>query len=235
MPEDLNKEFHRYLQWSERDGCWVCDVFDTEAYGRTVWEALQNSEHIIDEWLEASKIVGEKLDKEFGYMSEHKLLGDLETVLTKRFDRNQFCLAGFKENALCIQQEKNGWSVFVGKNGKRQNKTIYHILFMACLQFIRLCTKDETEAKSIYNEYIKLLERNKYCPQIFSDKDKQWYLDEVYKEMARRNIREENIPKVINRTGFLKVLEQCTEEQFHYAIESAVDEILEVASQAGLD
>ena len=235
MPKDLNKEFHRYLQWSERDGCWICDVFDCEATGATAWEALENSEGIIDEWLEASKLVGREVDKEFGYMSEHKLLGDLDAVLAKRFERKQFCLAGFQENAICIEQEGYGWSVFVGQNGNRQKEARYHILFVACLQFIRRCSKDEAEAKGIYDEFITLLERNTYCPRIFSDEDKQWYLDEVYKEMVRRRIREENIPKVIARTGFMEVLENYTEEQFHYAIESAVDEILEAASQAGLD
>ena len=57
------------------------------------------------------------------------------------------------------------------------------------------------------------------------------YLDEVYSEMKRRGYTLEEIPMVIAKTGFLSVLDEYPEEQFHYSAEDAVDEILFVAAK----
>lgn len=52
----------------------------------------------------------------------------------------------------------------------------------------------------------------------------------VHKEMSRCRYTPEEIPMVIGKTGFTKVMEQYPEEQMHYSIEDAVDEIVFVAS-----
>lgn len=65
---------------------------------------------------------------------------------------------------------------------------------------------------------------------VVSEEKKQKYIDRVHKEMIRRGYSPEQIPMVIGKTGFAKVMEQYPEEQLHYSIEDAVDEIMFVAS-----
>ena len=56
----------------------------------------------------------------------------------------------------------------------------------------------------------------------------QDYVQKVHEEMRKRGYTEEEIPKIIGRTGFMPVIEEFPEEQFCYTIEAAVDEILEI-------
>ena len=64
---------------------------------------------------------------------------------------------------------------------------------------------------------------------VISEEKKQKYIDMVHKERERRGYTPEQIPMVIGKTGFTKVMEQYPEEQMHYSIEDAVDEIMFVA------
>jgi len=65
-----------------------------------------------------------------------------------------------------------------------------------------------------------------------SEEKKKEYLDYIYEEMRRRGISSEEIPYVIAKTGFMSALEEYPEEQLHYSIPDAVDEILVVAATA---
>lgn len=49
--------------------------------------------------------------------------------------------------------------------------------------------------------------------------------------MKRRGFTSEEIPIVIGKTGFMFVMKEYPEEQMHYAVEDAVDEILLTASR----
>ncbi|MBQ3794979.1 MAG: hypothetical protein II842_01625 [Butyrivibrio sp.] len=60
---------------------------------------------------------------------------------------------------------------------------------------------------------------------------KDAYLQDVYTEMKRRGFQEEEIPKVIGKTGFLSALEKYPEEQLHYEISDAVNEIITTAAR----
>lgn len=57
------------------------------------------------------------------------------------------------------------------------------------------------------------------------------YLEKIYKEMDRRNITGEDIPRVIAKTGFMDALAYCPEEQLNCSISDAVDEILVIAAK----
>ena len=50
-------------------------------------------------------------------------------------------------------------------------------------------------------------------------------------EMKSRGLTEEEIPVVIGRTGFMEAIEQYPEEQLHYDISDAVDEIILTAAR----
>jgi len=65
-----------------------------------------------------------------------------------------------------------------------------------------------------------------------TEEKKQAYLAKVYKEMNRRNIFGDDIHRVISKTGFMKALNEYPEEQLHYSVADAVDEILVIAAKA---
>ena len=56
------------------------------------------------------------------------------------------------------------------------------------------------------------------------------YEEKIYIEMKKRGFSEEEIPFVINKTGFYEALEKYPEEQMHYSISDAVDEIIFAAA-----
>jgi len=57
------------------------------------------------------------------------------------------------------------------------------------------------------------------------------YIAKVHKEMKRRGFTSEEIPVVINKTGFLSALEEYPEEQLHYDVSDAVEEIIMTAAR----
>ena len=57
------------------------------------------------------------------------------------------------------------------------------------------------------------------------------YISMVYEEMENRGIEKDRIDIVISKTGFYDAINQYPEEQLHYPVESAVDEILLTAAQ----
>ena len=46
----------------------------------------------------------------------------------------------------------------------------------------------------------------------------------------RRGVNEDEIPRVIGKTGFMKALDEFPEAQLHYSAEDDVDEILVTAA-----
>jgi hypothetical protein len=56
------------------------------------------------------------------------------------------------------------------------------------------------------------------------------YISKIYNELNRRGVSSEEIPIVIGKTGFMSVMQDYAEEQMHYSIQDAVDEILLTAA-----
>lgn len=56
------------------------------------------------------------------------------------------------------------------------------------------------------------------------------YKEKVLCEMSRRGYSSEEIPVIINKTGFYEALEKYPNEQMHFSINDTVDEILFVAA-----
>ena len=59
----------------------------------------------------------------------------------------------------------------------------------------------------------------------------QAYISKIHEEMKNRGLTEEEIPVVIGRTGVMEAIEQYPEEQLHYDISDAVDEIILTAAR----
>lgn len=66
---------------------------------------------------------------------------------------------------------------------------------------------------------------------IVSKEKKQAYIDDVQTEMRRRGFTSEEIPVIIGKTGFMDALEKYPEEQLHYDVSDAVDEIIMTAAR----
>jgi hypothetical protein len=66
---------------------------------------------------------------------------------------------------------------------------------------------------------------------VITREKKDAYLQEIYTEMKRRGFQEDEIPKVIGKTGFMTALEKYPEEQLHYEVSDAVDEIITTAAR----
>ena len=56
------------------------------------------------------------------------------------------------------------------------------------------------------------------------------YRKKIYNEMLKRGFDPADVQKVIDKTGFEEALRLYPEEQMHYSISDAVDEILLVAA-----
>lgn len=56
------------------------------------------------------------------------------------------------------------------------------------------------------------------------------YFDDIRAELIKRGIPQQDVMKVISKTGFMSALNDFPEEQLHYSINDAVDEILVVAA-----
>lgn len=62
------------------------------------------------------------------------------------------------------------------------------------------------------------------------DERKKIYIADVYAEMEKRGISNVDAPRVIGKTGFMGALNEYPEEQMHYDVYDAVNEILLVAA-----
>lgn len=67
---------------------------------------------------------------------------------------------------------------------------------------------------------------------VISQEKKDAYLKDIYTEMKRRGFQDDEIPRVIGKTGFMTALEKYPEEQLHYEVSDAVDEIIVTAAKS---
>ena len=66
---------------------------------------------------------------------------------------------------------------------------------------------------------------------LVSVEKKNAYIEDVHAEMKRRGFTSEEIETVIGKTGFMSAMEQYPEEQLHYDVSDAVDEIIMTAAR----
>lgn len=65
---------------------------------------------------------------------------------------------------------------------------------------------------------------------VIKEEKKNRYIADVHAEMSRRGLSKNEIERVISKTGFYEAMELCAEEQMHYAVSDAVNEIIFVAA-----
>ena len=62
-------KYERIIFWSEEDGRWLVDVPELSgcmADGSTPYEALQNADQVISEWIETAKALGRPIPEPKG-------------------------------------------------------------------------------------------------------------------------------------------------------------------------
>lgn len=62
------------------------------------------------------------------------------------------------------------------------------------------------------------------------EKAKEMYMAHIYEEFLHRDISEADAKRVIAKTRFIECLNKFPEEQLHYSIADAVDEIMQTAA-----
>ena len=90
---------------------------------------------------------------------------------------------------------------------------------------------DELMNDEEFRKEYETMQLGKNGVRVITKEKKDAYLQEVYAEMRKRGFQEEEIPKVIGKTGFLSALEKYPEEQLHYEISDVVDEIITMAAR----
>ena len=65
-----------------------------------------------------------------------------------------------------------------------------------------------------------------------TEEQKKDYISMIHSEMKQRGLREDEIPKIIAKTGFMAVMSDCPEIQMHYDPYDAVNEILLTAARS---
>ena len=64
-----------------------------------------------------------------------------------------------------------------------------------------------------------------------TEEKKKKYISRIHTEMLHRGLTSEEIPKIIGKTGFMKVMDDYPEVQMHYHPKDAVNEILLTAAR----
>lgn len=74
------------------------------------------------------------------------------------------------------------------------------------------------------------IDKKWYELMVITEERKREYIADVHAEMSRRGMTESQITNVISKTGFEEVMEKYPEEQMHYDVSDAVNEIILVAA-----
>ncbi len=90
-------------------------------------------------------------------METANYLEALEKVISKRFSPKLYNIGGYKEAAVCIQSDPNGWVVYNGERGNRYAEIKCDTILKACLEFIRKLTHRVEDISAMEKELLLLV------------------------------------------------------------------------------
>lgn len=64
----------------------------------------------------------------------------LQEVLSKHYEKDEYSLDGYQECAVCLSYNEDGWVVYDGERGARNNPVYCDTIVQACMQVIRKLT-----------------------------------------------------------------------------------------------
>ena len=85
-------------------------------------------------------------------MDAQKYLKALDTVISKRYPLNEYCIGGYQESSVCIQHENNSWIVYNGERANRYNEVSCDTVLQGCLEFFRRFTHSAEELSAMEDE-----------------------------------------------------------------------------------
>ena len=82
----------------------------------------------------------------------------LESVLQKRYYKDEYSLHGYQEDALCLEERiDHTWEIFSGERNLHHFVVLYDSLLLACLVFIRKMGRTDTDIYEMQNEFLNAL------------------------------------------------------------------------------
>ena len=64
----------------------------------------------------------------------------LKMTLSAEYPSSNYSFDGYKEDAVCLQQDNDNWIVYVGYRNKMDDMKVYSNIVEACLEMIRIIT-----------------------------------------------------------------------------------------------
>ena len=98
----------------------------------------------------------------------NKYLKALEKVLSKGYPSTYYSIGIYQESAACIQAEGDGWIIYVGERGNKNNVSQYDNALDACVGFFSLITHNQDLIMEMKEEFFTLIS-TKSAEEIYSE------------------------------------------------------------------
>ena len=87
---------------------------------------------------------------------ENKCIELLSKVLDTSYDKDEYCLHGYKDSAVCMDKIDDKWEVYESDRGNKFDVLIFDTLIEACFDVIkRMGVDGKTEQlKTLFCEYL---------------------------------------------------------------------------------
>ena len=90
-------------------------------------------------------------------ISDSKYLEALSYTLHSTVDLNHYNLNGYKEEAICLEKEKENWIVYLAMRNQKIDTERVDSVLEACISLIhRVCAEKEAKAELIHSFLRKL-------------------------------------------------------------------------------
>lgn len=78
----------------------------------------------------------------------------LNTTLSTEYASSDYSFNGYKEDAVCLQEDNDNWLVYVGYRNKKDDLKSYSNIVEACLEMIRIITGgNSSKIKSLSDSF----------------------------------------------------------------------------------
>ena len=85
---------------------------------------------------------------------ERKCLEALEAVVSKRYFIRDYHIGGYQEEAVCLEADNSGWTVYTGERGNHMGEVRCDTILQACSEFIRKLTHLDEDISSMESELL---------------------------------------------------------------------------------
>lgn len=137
---------------------------EAEERGRRkeVFKSVQDGDYSARRGAEKLGLTEEEFEREMEkarYVKESttRYIDALQVVLQGRYPGDSFCLAGYRECAVCLERNGASWVVYSGERGNHYDEMQCDTVLMACLQIMRKMSNNVEEISALEREFIDML------------------------------------------------------------------------------